>query len=62
VLVKGINLMKRHVKAKREGEKGERIEKGSSAPCLQRDVGLPAYRENRPGSGTRSRAAKRFGQ
>ncbi len=26
VIVKGINMMKRHVKAKREGEKGERIE------------------------------------
>lgn len=29
VLVKGANMMKRHVKARRDGEKGERIEKES---------------------------------
>jgi large subunit ribosomal protein L24 len=29
VIVKGVSLMKRHVRARREGEKGERIEKES---------------------------------
>ena len=29
VIVKGANMMKRHMKARREGEKGERVEKES---------------------------------
>lgn len=29
IVVKGANMMKRHVKAKRDGEKGERVEKES---------------------------------
>ena len=27
IVVKGVNIMKRHVRAKRDGEKGQRIEK-----------------------------------
>lgn len=46
VVVKGANMMKRHVRAKREGEKGERIEK--EAPIHVSNVMLVCPHTNKP--------------
>lgn len=46
VLVKGANLMKRHVKGKRDGEKGERIEK--EAPIHVSNVMVVCPHTNKP--------------
>lgn len=46
VIVKGANMMKRHMKAKREGEKGERIEK--EAPIHVSNVMLMCPHTNKP--------------
>jgi large subunit ribosomal protein L24 len=46
VLVKGVNVMKRHMRAKREGEKGERIEK--EVPLHVSNVMLVCPHTNKP--------------
>lgn len=46
VVVKGANVMKRHVRARREGEKGERIEK--EAPIHVSNVMLVCPHTNKP--------------
>lgn len=46
VVVKGANIMKRHVRARREGEKGERIEK--EAPVHVSNVMLVCPHTNKP--------------
>jgi len=46
VLVKGANMMKRHMKARREGEPGERVEK--EAPIHVSNVMLVCPHTNKP--------------
>lgn len=46
VIIKGANIMKRHVRARREGEKGERIEK--EAPVHVSNVMLVCPHTNKP--------------
>lgn len=46
VVVKGANLMKRHMKARREGEKGERVEK--EAPIHVSNVMVVCPHTNKP--------------
>lgn len=46
VLVKGVNVMKRHMRAKREGEKGERVEK--EVPLHVSNVMLVCPHTNKP--------------
>jgi large subunit ribosomal protein L24 len=46
VLVKGVNMMKRHIRARREGTKGERIEK--EAPIHVSNVMLLCPHTNKP--------------
>jgi large subunit ribosomal protein L24 len=46
VIVKGANMMKRHVKARREGQKGERIEK--EAPTHISNVMLVCPHTSKP--------------
>lgn len=46
VVVKGANIMKRHVRARREGEKGERIEK--EAPVHVSNVMVVCPHTNKP--------------
>ena len=46
VLVKGVNVMKRHMRPKREGEKGERIEK--EVPLHVSNVMLVCPHTNKP--------------
>ena len=46
VVVKGANMMKRHVRARREGEKGERIEK--ETPIHVPNVMLVCPHTNKP--------------
>ncbi len=46
VVVKGINIMKRHVRARREGEKGERVEK--EAPLHVSNVMLVCPHTGKP--------------
>lgn len=46
VVVKGANVMKRHVRARREGEKGERIEK--EAPIHVSNVMVVCPHTNKP--------------
>ncbi|MFZ3031508.1 MAG: 50S ribosomal protein L24 [Candidatus Moraniibacteriota bacterium] len=46
IVVKGVNIMKRHVRAKREGEKGERVEK--EAPLHVSNVMLVCPHTNKP--------------
>lgn len=46
VIVKGANIMKRHIKAKRDGQSGERIEK--EAPIHVSNVMLVCKETNKP--------------
>jgi large subunit ribosomal protein L24 len=46
VIVKGANIMKRHVRARRDGEKGERIEK--EAPIHVSNVMVVCPHTNKP--------------
>lgn len=46
VVVKGVNMMKRHIKARREGEPGERVEK--EAPLHISNVMLVCPHTNKP--------------
>lgn len=46
VAVKGANIMKRHIRSKRDGEKGQRIEK--EAPIHISNVMLVCPHTNRP--------------
>lgn len=46
VIVKGANMMKRHMKARREGEKGERVEK--EAPLHVSNVMLMCPHTGKP--------------
>ncbi len=46
VLVKGMNIMKRHMRARREGEKGERVEK--EAPLHVSNVMLVCPHTGKP--------------
>jgi large subunit ribosomal protein L24 len=46
VVVKGVSVMKRHVRARREGEKGERIEK--EAPIHVSNVMVVCPHTNKP--------------
>ncbi|OGI21325.1 MAG: 50S ribosomal protein L24 [Candidatus Moranbacteria bacterium RIFCSPHIGHO2_01_FULL_55_24] len=46
VIVKGANIMKRHIRAKREGQKGERVEK--EAPIHVSNVMLICKETNKP--------------
>jgi large subunit ribosomal protein L24 len=46
VLVRGVNMIKRHVKAKREGRPGERVEK--EAPLPLSNVMLVCPHTNKP--------------
>lgn len=67
VLVKGANMMKRHVKAKREGEKGERIEKEaplhiSNVMLLCPHTGKPTRVGYKIEGGEKIRISKRAGK
>ena len=46
VVVKGANMMKRHIRARRDGEKGERIEK--EAPIHVSNVMVMCPHTNKP--------------
>ena len=46
VIVKGANMMKRHIRAKKDGQKGERIEK--EAPIHISNVMLVCPHTNKP--------------
>lgn len=46
VVVKGVNVTKRHLRARREGEKGERVEK--EAPLHVSNVMLVCPHTNKP--------------
>ena len=67
VIVKGANMMKRHMKAKREGEKGERVEK--EAPTHISNVMLVCPHTGKPTrvgyaieGGEKVRVSKRSGK
>ncbi|MGK2849161.1 MAG: 50S ribosomal protein L24 [Minisyncoccota bacterium] len=67
VVVKGLNMMKRHIRAKRDGEKGQRIEK--EAPIHVSNVMLVCPHTGKPTrigykmeAGEKVRVSKRSGK
>lgn len=48
VIVQNANMITRHVKPRRQGEQGGRIEKEGHHPRLQRDAGLPQVQRRHP--------------
>lgn len=67
VIVKGANMMKRHMKARREGEKGERVEKEapihiSNVMLVCPHTGKPTRIEYKVEGGEKVRVSKRSGK
>lgn len=67
VVVKGVNMMKRHVRAKRDGEKGERVEKEvplhvSNAMLTCPHTGKPTRIGYKIEGGEKVRISKRSGK
>ncbi len=67
VVVEGVNLMKRHMKARREGQKGERIEKpapihSSNVMLVCPETGKPTRVGYRIEGGEKNRVSKRSGK
>lgn len=67
VVVEGLNLMKRHIKARREGQKGERVEKAaplhvSNVMLVCPDTGKPTRIGYRIEGGEKVRVSKRSGK
>lgn len=67
VIVKGANMMKRHMKVRREGEKGERVEKESpihisNVMLVCPHTGKPTRIEYKVEGGEKVRVSKRSGK